>query len=132
MGVPLAQLDRFLSEVPGVVRGAGAERAILFGHLGDGNVHVNVLGADPDDSRSDDAVLELVLECGGTISAEHGVGVSKARWLERARGRRRGRGDAGDQARARPREPPEPRRRPIALIAHTIRGSRAAPPPIAT
>ena len=65
---------------------AGAERAILFGHLGDGNVHVNVLGADPDDSRSDDAVLELVLECGGTISAEHGVGVSKARWLERARG----------------------------------------------
>ena len=86
VGVPLAELDRFLSEVPGVVRGAGAERAILFGHLGDGNVHVNVLGADPDDSRSDDAVLELVLECGGTISAEHGVGVSKARWLERARG----------------------------------------------
>ena len=69
-----------------MVKRAGAERAILFGHLGDGNVHVNVLGADPDDSRSDDAVLELVLECGGTISAEHGVGVSKARWLERARG----------------------------------------------
>ncbi len=86
VGVPLAQLDRFLEEVPGVVKRAGAERAILFGHLGDGNVHVNVLGADPDDSRSDDAVLELVLECGGTISAEHGVGVSKARWLERARG----------------------------------------------
>ncbi len=52
---------------------------ILFGHLGDGNVHVNVLGADPDDPRVDDAVLELVLECGGTISAEHGVGVAKAR-----------------------------------------------------
>ena len=34
----------------------------------------------------DDAILELVLECGGTISAEHGVGVAKARWLERARG----------------------------------------------
>jgi FAD/FMN-containing dehydrogenase len=86
VGVPLGQLGRFLGEVPGVVRAAGAERAILFGHLGDGNVHVNVLGAEPDDSRSDDAVLELVLECGGTISAEHGVGVSKARWLERARG----------------------------------------------
>jgi FAD/FMN-containing dehydrogenase len=86
VGVPLGQLDRFLEEVPGVVKRAGAERAILFGHLGDGNVHVNVLGAEPDDSRSDDAVLELVLECGGTISAEHGVGVSKARWLERARG----------------------------------------------
>ncbi len=86
VGVPLAQLDRFLGEVPGVVQRAGAERAILFGHLGDGNVHVNVLGAEPEDARADDAVLELVLECGGTISAEHGVGVSKARWLERARG----------------------------------------------
>ena len=86
IGVPLRELDRFIDAVPGAVEQAGAERVILFGHLGDGNVHVNVLGADPDDSRSDDAVLELVLECGGTISAEHGVGVAKAPWLERARG----------------------------------------------
>lgn len=86
VGVPLSQLDRFLEEVPGAVREAGAERVILFGHLGDGNVHVNVLGADPDDHRPDDAVLELALRCGGTISAEHGVGVAKAAWLERARG----------------------------------------------
>ena len=76
------------SEVPGrPSHGAGGERVILFGHLGDGNVHVNVLGRrGPDDLRVDDAVLELVLSCGGTISAEHGVGVAKARWLERARG----------------------------------------------
>jgi FAD/FMN-containing dehydrogenase len=87
VGVPLAELDRFTTAVPDVVREAGGERAVLFGHLGDGNVHVNVLGADPDDARLDDAVLELTLECGGTISAEHGVGVEKARWLERARGR---------------------------------------------
>jgi FAD/FMN-containing dehydrogenase len=86
VGVPLHQLGRFLEEVPSVVARAGGERAILFGHLGDGNVHVNVLGADPDDPRPDDAVLQLALDCGGTISAEHGVGVSKARWLERARG----------------------------------------------
>jgi FAD/FMN-containing dehydrogenase len=86
VGIPLHELDRFLSEVPSVVTAAGGERVILFGHLGDGNVHVNVLGADPEDARVDDAVLELALECGGTISAEHGVGVSKARWLERARG----------------------------------------------
>jgi FAD/FMN-containing dehydrogenase len=86
VGVPLGRLDHFLDEVPNVVRSAGGERVILFGHLGDGNVHVNVLGADPDDPRVDDAVLELTLACGGTISAEHGIGVSKARWLERARG----------------------------------------------
>ena len=86
VGVPLAQLDAFLSEVPDVVARAGGERVILFGHLGDGNVHVNVLGTDPDDTRVDDAVLELTLGCGGTISAEHGVGVTKAAWLTRARG----------------------------------------------
>lgn len=86
VGVPLGRLSDFLERVPEVVTGAGAQRAILFGHLGDGNVHVNVLGADPGDTAVDEAVLELVLECDGTISAEHGVGVAKAAWLERARG----------------------------------------------
>jgi len=86
VGVPLHELSRFLEQLPDAVTAAGGERTILFGHLGDGNVHVNVLGTDPDDTRVDDAVLELVLDCGGTISAEHGVGVTKARWLERARG----------------------------------------------
>src|ERR1700759_1515844 len=86
VGVPLRELDTFIAAVPGAVRQAGAERVILFGHLGDGNVHVNVLGADPDDERPDEAVLDLAIECGGTISAEHGVGVAKAAYLERARG----------------------------------------------
>jgi FAD/FMN-containing dehydrogenase len=90
VGVPLDRLGQFMDRVADVVRGAtrggDGARVILFGHLGDGNVHVNVLGPDPDDVRADDAVLELVLELGGTISAEHGVGVAKARWLERARG----------------------------------------------
>jgi FAD/FMN-containing dehydrogenase len=86
VGVPLDQLGGFVERVPEAVKAAGGESVILFGHLGDGNLHVNVLGAAPDDTRLDDAVLELVLECGGTISAEHGIGVSKATWLERARG----------------------------------------------
>lgn len=87
VGVPLAELERFLAEVPAVAAAAGAERVILFGHLADGNVHVNVLGPSRHDLRAEDAVLELVLACGGTISAEHGIGVAKARWLARARGK---------------------------------------------
>ncbi|MDO8185697.1 FAD-binding oxidoreductase [Conexibacter sp. JD483] len=87
VGVPLAALDAFLAAVPAAVAPFGpAVRPILFGHLGDGNVHVNLLGLPADDERADDAVLQLVLDHGGTISAEHGVGVAKARWLERARG----------------------------------------------
>ena len=52
-------------------------RVILFGHVGDGNLHVNVLGPPPDDPTVDDAVLDLVIAVGGSISAEHGIGVAK-------------------------------------------------------
>ncbi|HZE04967.1 MAG TPA: FAD-binding oxidoreductase, partial [Solirubrobacteraceae bacterium] len=86
VGIPLAELDAFLEAVPGAAAGAApGAQVILFGHLGDGNVHVNLLGPAPDDHRADDAVLELAVRCGGTISAEHGVGITKAQWLERAR-----------------------------------------------
>jgi FAD/FMN-containing dehydrogenase len=82
VGVPLAALEDFLARVPGAVADvAPGARTILFGHLGDGNVHVNVIGADPDDPSVDAAVLELVAALGGTISAEHGIGVAKTRWL---------------------------------------------------
>ena len=53
----------------------------LFGHAADGNVHVNVTGVDPDDDAVDDLVLRLVAAAGGSISAEHGIGRAKARWL---------------------------------------------------
>ena len=48
-------------------------------------MHVNVLGPPPDDDTVEDAVLRLVAACGGTISAEHGVGRAKARWLDLVR-----------------------------------------------
>jgi FAD/FMN-containing dehydrogenase len=35
----------------------------------------------PDDERVDEAVLTLVAELGGSISAEHGIGAAKKRWL---------------------------------------------------
>jgi FAD/FMN-containing dehydrogenase len=86
IGVPLSRLARFADEVVAVVqRVAPGSRTIVFGHLGDGNVHVNVLGPDPDDDAVDEAVLQLAAACGGTISAEHGVGVAKARWLSLTR-----------------------------------------------
>jgi FAD/FMN-containing dehydrogenase len=86
VGVPLSQLARFAEEVVAVVqRVAPGARTIVFGHLGDGNVHVNVLGPDPEDDAVDEAVLRLAADCGGTISAEHGVGVAKARWLSLTR-----------------------------------------------
>jgi FAD/FMN-containing dehydrogenase len=64
---------------------APGSRTIIYGHLGDGNLHVNVIGPDPRDEAVDQAVLELVGEFGGSISAEHGVGVAKRRWLHLTR-----------------------------------------------
>jgi FAD/FMN-containing dehydrogenase len=62
-----------------------AARVVLFGHVGDGNVHVNVIGPDPEDHRADDAVFRLVIRHGGSISAEHGIGVAKLDFVTAAR-----------------------------------------------
>jgi len=59
----------------------GAE-VISFGHLAEGNSHTTLLGISPE--QADDAtdlVLGIVAEMGGSISAEHGVGIAKRRWL---------------------------------------------------
>jgi FAD/FMN-containing dehydrogenase len=64
-----------------VLRLAPTSKVWLFGHAADGNLHVNVTGVDPADERVDDVVLELVAQLGGSISAEHGIGTAKKRWL---------------------------------------------------
>jgi FAD/FMN-containing dehydrogenase len=84
--LPLASLADFERRVRVVIEDAApGARTIIYGHLGDGNLHVNVLGPDADDERCDEAVLRLVAELEGSISAEHGVGVSKRRWLSLTR-----------------------------------------------
>jgi FAD/FMN-containing dehydrogenase len=85
--LPLTRLgeavERIRQAVEAVAPGA---RTIVYGHVGDGNLHVNILGPAPDDEAADDAVLQLVIEMGGSISSEHGVGVAKTRWLAADRG----------------------------------------------
>ena len=53
----------------------------VFGHLADGNLHVEVIGPAEDDNRADEIVLRMVTDLGGSISAEHGVGRQKAPYL---------------------------------------------------
>ncbi|HEY3722583.1 MAG TPA: FAD-binding oxidoreductase [Acidimicrobiia bacterium] len=76
--LPLDRLVEFERAVREVVSATDPNaRVILFGHLGDGNLHVNVLGPARADLAVDDAVLDLVAAMGGSISAEHGIGVAK-------------------------------------------------------
>lgn len=80
--LPLGELAAFEPAVRQVVADAwpGAT-TVLFGHVGDGNLHVNVVGPPADDEAVDGAVLALVAAHGGSISAEHGIGRAKVRWL---------------------------------------------------
>lgn len=87
VSVPIARYAELVDGAPAAVAAIDpSAMTICYGHVGDGNVHVNILGPAPDDEAVDDAVLELVLSLGGSVSAEHGIGVAKVRWLVRDRG----------------------------------------------
>ncbi len=63
-----------IGRVPGLV-------AVLYGHVGDGSLHVNISVADGVAASVEDIVFPIVAELGGSISAEHGIGVDKRAWL---------------------------------------------------
>lgn len=80
--VPVAALASFRAALDGVV---APHALVLWGHLAEGNLHVNVVGPAPEDDRVDDAVLRLAVDHGGAVSSEHGIGRAKARWLALSR-----------------------------------------------
>jgi D-lactate dehydrogenase (cytochrome)/glycolate oxidase len=65
---------------------------LTFGHVGDGNIHVNVMhdASDPDQKaraqKAKLAVMEHVLALRGTLSGEHGIGLTKAPYVHRQLG----------------------------------------------
>lgn len=84
--VPLGELPGLVAELPAAVsKVAAGARVIPFGHLNEGNLHLNVLDAADRAEEVTDAVLRLVAAHRGTISSEHGVGRAKAPWLALSR-----------------------------------------------
>ncbi|MEJ5254920.1 MAG: FAD-binding oxidoreductase [Acidimicrobiales bacterium] len=82
VSLPLSLLPDFVAQLPDVIsRHAPAAHVWLFGHIGDGNLHVNVTGVAADDDTVDGIVFRTVVSLGGSISAEHGIGTAKKRWL---------------------------------------------------
>lgn len=86
VAVPVQHLDELVRRVRAVVDGIDGAQLIVFGHLAEGNLHVNVLGALEHSAAVTDAVLQSAVDLGGTISAEHGIGVAKVHWMERLKG----------------------------------------------
>jgi FAD/FMN-containing dehydrogenase len=86
VSVPAGQWVRLASEAAAVVAAVDPGAAVVtFGHVADGNLHVNIVPAEAADGRHEDALLSFVASLGGSISAEHGIGALKARWLPLAR-----------------------------------------------
>ena len=81
--LPPDGLATFMSEVRAlVVENRPHANVWLFGHAGDGNIHVNITGVAEDDDAIDEIVLRAVAERNGSISAEHGIGRAKRQWLQ--------------------------------------------------
>jgi FAD/FMN-containing dehydrogenase len=84
--VPLRSLAELVERLPSTVGAvAPGARLVLFGHVNEGNVHVNVLDAAGSAEAVTDAVLHLVSELAGSISSEHGIGRAKVPWLALSR-----------------------------------------------
>lgn len=80
IAVPLTAMPAFLREAGAAVAAIAPEaRFNIFGHLGDGNLHYNLLlGAHEDGDALNRAVHDVVVRHEGSISAEHGIGQYRA------------------------------------------------------
>jgi FAD/FMN-containing dehydrogenase len=87
VSVPLTEVPRFLIEAgQALAAGASGTRVNAFGHLGDGNIHYNVLvDAGQDADVVNRIVHDVVAAFGGSISAEHGIGQYRVGELARYR-----------------------------------------------
>ncbi|MBC8068073.1 MAG: FAD-binding oxidoreductase [Deltaproteobacteria bacterium] len=91
VALPVARIPEFLARWrPLVEQWLPGARALVFGHVGDGNLHLNVLPAPGIDAREpyaryDEATYGLVEALGGSISAEHGIGLLKVEHLHHSR-----------------------------------------------
>ena len=87
ISVPRSMLPEALSRIYAIGDKYGF-KIPCFGHAGDGNIHVNVMvdGSNPKELEEGHLaireIFELVVEMRGTLSGEHGIGTSKAPFME--------------------------------------------------
>jgi len=86
ISVPRSMLPEALSRIYAIGDKYGF-KIPCFGHAGDGNIHVNIMvdGSNPKEleegHQAIEEIFELVVDMGGTLSGEHGIGTSKAPFM---------------------------------------------------
>ncbi len=87
--VPVSRIPELIDGLEQLSREFGIP-IVNFGHAGNGNIHVNLLYDTQDAQQEKNArpclsrVFDLVLKLGGTLSGEHGIGVEKRDYINRA------------------------------------------------
>lgn len=89
ISVPLSHMQQYIDEMKAALdKELPNNRTVIFGHLGDSNIHV-IVGAGTDDESVLPRIEELVYaplpKVHGTISAEHGIGLEKKAFLSLSR-----------------------------------------------
>lgn len=87
VSLPLSGISKFARDATRLVAEHAPEAIpVLFGHIGEGNLHLNVLRCGPDAERGLYApMMELIARLGGNVSSEHGVGTRKRDYLAMSR-----------------------------------------------
>lgn len=90
VAMPIGQMADFVRQCKAGLLAAGGVQSIYYGHVGDGNLHLVAWldGAsliEQPKAAMDDVIYGLVKTCGGSISAEHGIGTQKKKWLGHSR-----------------------------------------------
>jgi FAD/FMN-containing dehydrogenase len=89
LSVPISKIGVCVDQLRAVMAARFAHlKAMFFGHVGDGNIHV-VVGPMPQDGVTEHqleaAFYAIVRDFSGSVSAEHGIGLHKKQWLGHSR-----------------------------------------------
>lgn len=84
VAVPVKNITKLINELELIFKKDSADNLVLFGHLGDGNLHVNILQNRNNLKYDEKSVIEnkiytVVSNLDGTYSAEHGIGANKVK-----------------------------------------------------
>ena len=87
VALPVGDMEDYIAAVTTRLTGIWPDGKIAFlGHMGDGNLHIAIgAGSNDDRERVEECVYEPLRSIGGSISAEHGIGLEKKAWLDVSR-----------------------------------------------
>jgi len=83
VSLPVGNMEAYMKEVSRRVKGCWPAGSVAFlGHVGDGNLHIAVgAGGASDREKVESCVYEPLGDIGGSVSAEHGIGLEKKAWF---------------------------------------------------